>query len=317
MKTNSLNFFSGFKCIANHCKHSCCTKWQIDIDKKSLKHYINIKNKKPKGINSSFTQKLESGIDYDNASFKLEKGRCAFLDSNNLCEIYTNLGENSLCQVCADHPRYRNFFSNKIELGISLACEVIASKVINFSEKAEEIIIKKGISFRKFSKFEKEIIEFRQSIVEILQNREIDFRTKFDSISSLIKVDQNKLYNLDIKNTLFSLEILDEKWKEKVSQICDVKSSINFIQKHSVNFEQLGVYFVYKHLPNSIDHLEMCSRTAFCMLSLLIIANITEKQPKNDINTVIDIAREYSEEIEYNDENVFSLLDILEDILIK
>lgn len=317
MKTTSLDFFSGFKCIADKCKHNCCLKWQIDIDNKSLKHYYNIKNKKRSRLDKDFINRLESEIDFDNSTFKMKGDRCAFLDDDNLCLIYKNLGEKSLCQVCSDHPRYRNYFNRKIEMGISIACEVIADKVINYQEKAKEIVLKKGFSFRRTTKLEKEIIEFRKTIYDILQNRDINFSSKIDTIFSLVKIDTNKLYNLDIKDTLLSLEILDEKWKEKVDKICDIKSSIEFIENYPISFEQLGVYFIHKHLANSYDKLDIFSRTAFAIISLLIIANITKNIENSDKNTLIDVAREYSEEIEYNTENVNSLLDIIDDILIK
>ncbi len=35
-----------------------------------------------------------------------EDGRCAFLNENNLCDIYIQLGEEALCDICTEHPRF-------------------------------------------------------------------------------------------------------------------------------------------------------------------------------------------------------------------
>ncbi len=38
--------------------------------------------------------------------------RCPFLRQDHLCELICELGPECLCQVCADHPRYRNFYTD-------------------------------------------------------------------------------------------------------------------------------------------------------------------------------------------------------------
>ena len=85
MKTTSLNFYDGFKCKAGECKHSCCTLWNIDIDKKSLVRYRKMKG--------NFKKRIEQGIDFGNACFKKNGNSCAFLNKDNLCELIINKGE--------------------------------------------------------------------------------------------------------------------------------------------------------------------------------------------------------------------------------
>ena len=96
------NYYNKFKCIADKCKHSCCIGWEIDIDDTTLKKYNNLK--------SDFANRLKSNISLANAPhFKLDKSeRCPFLNEQGLCDIILNEGEDMLCQICADHPRFRN-----------------------------------------------------------------------------------------------------------------------------------------------------------------------------------------------------------------
>ena len=96
-------YYKDFKCIANKCRHSCCIGWEIDIDDETFDFYKSVKGDFGKKLKSYI--KSESGIN----SFILDKNeRCPFLNKDNLCDIYIELGENNLCQICSDHPRFRN-----------------------------------------------------------------------------------------------------------------------------------------------------------------------------------------------------------------
>ena len=137
MKTFVPNYYKDFNCIANKCKHNCCIGWEIDIDEETLFKYENYKGK--------FSKKLMQGIEHndDCAIFHLDgKGRCAFLNENNLCDIILNLGENSLCQICSDHPRFRNYYSDRIEMGLGLCCEE-AGRIILSQDNAFFLILHK------------------------------------------------------------------------------------------------------------------------------------------------------------------------------
>ena len=36
------DFYDGFRCLADACRHSCCVGWEIDVDAESLAYYKNI-----------------------------------------------------------------------------------------------------------------------------------------------------------------------------------------------------------------------------------------------------------------------------------
>ena len=98
------DFYDKFKCTASRCSDTCCVGWEIDIDKDSLDAY-----RKVAGV---FGDKLRANI--EDGHFKLlPHDRCPFLDKENLCEIYTHLGEDALC-------------GDMMERGIGLCCEEAA-----------------------------------------------------------------------------------------------------------------------------------------------------------------------------------------------
>lgn len=108
------DFYDRFKCIAGRCTDTCCVGWEIDVDENSQEAY-----RKVIGV---FGDKLRDNI--EDGHFKLQPhDRCPFLDKNNLCEIFTNLGESSLCNICREHPRFVEVYGDIMEKGIGLCCE--------------------------------------------------------------------------------------------------------------------------------------------------------------------------------------------------
>ena len=82
------DYYKEFHCIADQCEETCCAGWQIMIDKKSLKKYIHTK--------SPYRWTLLRGIDFLHGAFRQkEEKRCFFLNENNLCNLYSNLGESA------------------------------------------------------------------------------------------------------------------------------------------------------------------------------------------------------------------------------
>ena len=119
------DYYEHFKCIADKCRHSCCIGWEIDIDDYTMKIYDS--------IGGELGGKLRSNINVtsDGARFILDKNeRCPFLCENGLCELILEKGEDILCDICTDHPRFRNFYSDRIEMGLGLCCEAAAVLIL-------------------------------------------------------------------------------------------------------------------------------------------------------------------------------------------
>ena len=108
------DFYSQFKCIASKCSDTCCVGWEIDIDETSQRTY--------RKVEGPFGDRLRESI--EDGHFKLlPHDRCPFLDQSNLCEIYRNLGEGALCQICREHPRFVEVYGDIMEKGLGLCCE--------------------------------------------------------------------------------------------------------------------------------------------------------------------------------------------------
>ncbi len=124
MKVFAPDYYAGFRCAAGACRHSCCVGWEIDVDPETLERYRH--------MSSPLGEKLKRCIAPEPVPhFVLSaEERCPFLTEQNLCEIILLEGEDSLCQICADHPRFRNYWSDRIEMGLGMACEEAARLIL-------------------------------------------------------------------------------------------------------------------------------------------------------------------------------------------
>lgn len=115
------DYYDEFRCIADHCKGSCCAGWEIDIDEPARAYYASV----PGEIGDRMREKLYQGED-GGFRFRLSKeGRCPFLNSENLCDIIIALGEEALSEVCTDFPRFSLIYGNVMQRVLSISCEEV------------------------------------------------------------------------------------------------------------------------------------------------------------------------------------------------
>ena len=132
MRVFKPSYYDDFKCIAGRCKHNCCIGWEIDIDEDTMDLYMS--------EHGAFGERLKENISLegDCPHFVLGKGdRCPFLNDKNLCDVIINMGEESLCQICSDHPRFINCIEDREEMGIGMCCEEAARIIVTYKDKVE------------------------------------------------------------------------------------------------------------------------------------------------------------------------------------
>ena len=154
------DYYKDFRCIADKCEHNCCIGWEIDIDEDTLDFY--------KSHDGMLKDRFKSCIDYsDTPHFILDKNeRCPFLNDNNLCNIITHLGEEHICEICTQHPRFHNELPDRIESGLGLCCEEACRLILTKKEKTT-------LEYDEYTDTDDEIIILRDKVTDILQNREL------------------------------------------------------------------------------------------------------------------------------------------------
>ncbi|MGN0318199.1 MAG: flagellin lysine-N-methylase [Lachnospira sp.] len=130
MKIKTPYYYKDFKCIAGACTDTCCAGWDVDVDEASYKYY--------KGVKGAFGKRLKKVMVPDGeggCTFTLNNGRCPFLNDSNLCDLFTELGEDKLCETCAEFPRFINEYGNVREIGIAPSCKTAGELMFSHKER--------------------------------------------------------------------------------------------------------------------------------------------------------------------------------------
>ena len=302
MKVFAPNYYKKFSCIADKCKHSCCIGWEIDIDDETFEQYKN--------NNTEFGRKLNDNIiiNDDCACFKLtDNDRCPFLNDNNLCEIILNVGDRALCQICSDHPRFKNFYGDRVEIGLGLTCEEVARIVINESTPFEIIEIDNDNTTETIYEDEVEFFSIRNEIFKTIEC-EKSFEAIIEKLLNNFNIKASEKSIYEWVEIYLSLEMLDNTWNEMLNRL-KISDNIQFTNTdaHEKALKNLLVYFVYRHLGESVFDGNFNGRLLFAIVSCYMILAIC-----NIGYSVEDVARMYSSEIEYYDENLDKLIDFLQ-----
>ena len=120
-------YYDNFTCIADRCPDTCCAGWQIVIDDISLENYGK--------ISGTFGERLQKSIDWEEGIFRQNQRRCAFLNQENLCDLYRELGADSLCDTCRMYPRHVEEYEDLREFSLSLSCPVAAEMILGCKEQ--------------------------------------------------------------------------------------------------------------------------------------------------------------------------------------
>ncbi len=116
------DYYDDFCCTADQCPDTCCAGWQIMIDDESLERYADVQG--------DFGKRLRDSIDWQEGAFYQDHRRCAFLNEQNLCDLYTALGSEALCDTCRKYPRHVEEYEGLREWSLSLSCPVAAEMIL-------------------------------------------------------------------------------------------------------------------------------------------------------------------------------------------
>lgn len=307
MKIYAPDYYADFSCIAGKCRHSCCIGWEIDIDDKTFEYY--------KSISGEFKTRLDCGISIDGDVphfVLLADERCPFLNENNLCDIILNLGEDKLCQICSDHPRYRNFFSDRTEIGLGLCCEAAGRLILLRKQKTHLVAIDDDGVDDLISSEEQMFFALRERLFDIAKNRLKSINDRILEILSVCNVTFPQKSAVEWADIYLNLEHLDLNWVDRLNELKQAEDIVPVDNAWDIPFEQLLVYFLYRHTADSLYDGCFRERVAFAVLGIHIIGMMFMAHGNIASDELVEIARLYSSEIEYCEENIRILLDVLD-----
>lgn len=251
------HYYEKFFCTADQCPDTCCAGWQIVIDENSLEKYSN--------VSGDFGIRLLNSINWREGIFEQYDKRCSFLNSENLCDIYKELGAEALCDTCRLYPRHIEEFENLREFSLSLSCPVAAKMILEcqepvkfLEEQDEQEECEDDFEDFDFLLFDC-LLEVREKLFSIVQNRKIPVEKRMFCVLRTAKnlqdaLDEGELFERDfisdmelylqekikefsgsfyetvqvLRKDLLRLEVLREEWK------ANLKAAENLFQKGEI-----------------------------------------------------------------------------------
>ncbi len=288
MRSITPDFYDKFNCKAGDCNHSCCKGWEIDIDEDSYTYYCS--------INSAFGEKIRANTftDEEGAHFKLTANdRCPFLQKDGLCEMILTIGEESLCDICALHPRFYEDYdlpSNSddgsfeaVELaGVGLSCEKVCELLWNTDKPLKFQSVDSEVNFT-------------------FQKKSYLPTTDFDHILNLLSLFEKT-------------EPIDEDWTSEMKDlISHVDEAVKKATAYATSYDKgrytrLLHYIAFRQLEAMEDSqklLDFATRcTDFVFLTDAYYYDVKNTTVNSRSPHTLECIRRFSEQIEYSTENV-------------
>lgn len=272
------NYYKEFSCIAGSCPDTCCAGWQIVIDNKTLKKYQHFKG--------PFHNRLHNDIDWKEHVFRQYNRRCAFLNEENLCDIYTEAGPKMLCDTCRNYPRHIEEFEGLREISLSLSCPEAARILLSQKEKVHSRMNTSDTSKDLFKKMWKTIVPE----MEVLRPGWKEF----------------------LKERLDSLYISSGE-NDYIYQ----KSEFDFYcPDWQIQEEQLLVYWIYTYFCGAVYDDEIFTKVKMAVVCTLFIHELDvgtylKNEHHFNLNDQIQICYQFSRELEHSDLNLDKFQELM------
>jgi lysine-N-methylase len=317
------DYYKEFQCSKGLCRHNCCIGWEIDIDDNTATAYASLEGP----LGDKLRRCVARGEKGCPSHFILgDKERCPFLNEENLCEIILELGDQALCNICADHPRFVNEYDDRIETGLGLCCEAAATLILQKKEPTL-LVDDKGLQIKNSCKNDP-ILTLRDRIIDILQDRQLNISQRLQKML-IASGCAYSLQNLEKSlpryvKLLKNLERLDDEWTVRLDELDKFFMSSSerelydfdlYMKNRRTEYEQLAVYFTYRYFALAPELEYVPERAGFAAFSVLLIramgAAAFKSNGKFSFSDQVELARLFSSEIEYSEENLYTVMDSL------
>ena len=297
MKLYAPKYYKNFTCIADKCRHSCCIGWEIDIDPETLEKYRAL-GEKGKNILKNVEQS-------ETACFRLCEGeRCPNLCASGLCGIILEFGEEYLCDICREHPRFYNYTARGKEIGLGMACEEACRIILSSDEYAERILIVDD--GEESDEYDFDAVEHREKIYSVLLDNSIAYAEKLEKISKAYAVPISFCADDEWRKLFSELEYLNGENRELFALYSSSPSRKKELEKP---LERALAYFIYRHCSEAWDFDGFRVSLGFCLLCERLLESVTASG-----GSIEELARIVSEEIEYSEENTDRLKEKIKEL---
>lgn len=330
-----LSCFLGFQCIAGDCRDSCCEGWEIDVDEESFQRF--------QSVGGDFGEVLRSSIVTDEDGthhYRLDGERCPFLRPDGLCQQILTLGEDALCEICTEHPRFHAPFGEIEETGFGIACEEAARML--FASPEPLTLVQDGNDEEPEDESYSFLMACRNQLFSIAQDRTLTIYERLGTILTFADdaqdcLDMGLLSAPELSESfeeitpgmggswldwLTTLEPIDGQWTEALEDALAAAQYPEMMEDFSEEmedsawkYENLLVYLLFRYILKAYDDNDLlywCRAAVFGVLTVetLAFGRWLRNHGALSHQDFEDIARIFSKEIEY-DPDIIEGLDVV------
>lgn len=284
------DFYGEFQCIADKCAHSCCLGWEIDIDGETAALYDGL----PGELGEELRQKM---CREPEPHFCLTaEDRCPFLNEKGLCRLILSFGEDVLCDICREHPRFYNDFPERQEAGLGLCCEEATRLLLTGDGPLELVCDRDETGETK----EPELIALRGKLFAILSDFSLPMEERIRRCCRGMDMEPIPFDAACWRDVFLDLERMDEEWTAALLAVGPNELPLPDDAKHT----RLLQYMLYRHFASAEDEAQAGLILQFCVLSLRLLWAM--EQSGGELR---ELVRLWSAEIEYSDENIGKIVE--------
>lgn len=341
MEMTAPSYYQKFRCLADACRDNCCrTGWEIEVDEATMDYYRTLPQPQRETVLAGI------GRDEEGAFCILPReGQCPFLDERGLCSLVLTLGEEHIGDICALHPRYREWFPGRMEIGVGLCCEEAARLILSNPAPAE---FETYLTDEDPDDEEEEdaplslpLLELRDRLFALAQDRRLPLRRRMANALRLAKsaqeeINRGRIPAADI--ALSPLEPAPEDWRTALAALLETHREMEYLEQdwmdsvtdleahlteldwpgfgaelgeRSYEYEHLCVYLLFRYALKAVydgDLLGKVWQTVTMVLTMAALgARQWQKTGQFTLADQIEVTRQYSKEVEYSDDNMEAL----------
>lgn len=341
MKLTKPCFYDDFRCIADRCTDNCCIGWEIDIDEAAMERFSHAQG--------AFGERLRGAIIHGECpTFANTAGeRCALLRQDGLCELVLNMGEDSLCDICALHPRFFEWLNDEKEAGLGLCCEEVCRLLFAQREPLTFVTcdIEEAAEDTCDEALRGLLLSARGQLFEILQRREKPLYARLSTMCCYVRELQDNLDNgvlalpeedfaecspekrrgtlAAFLKMLSECEPINAEWTERITELCRRSGEIAralpaFLAAHTATeylYEHIAVYTLYRWFMKGAFDGEIVSKAGFSCAAVLAVAAMDcltwlERGELSEWDRIVNV-KLFSKQTEYSDEVMDAVFDAL------
>ena len=298
------DYFFDFRCKGKSCTDNCCIGWEIDIDEETFQYYQDLKGTLGRDLRENILS--SHGVH----AFILQNDRCPFLDGDFLCRVQKELGEEGLCEICREHPRFYQSYCDVEEAGLAFACEGVAEMLL--SKQKPTVFCETGT--RHLPPETEQAFLRRKGWISTLQDRTRPLSQRvFDAFGPASKDGGDG--NARALALLLSLNHMDSHFepfllegKERFEKALPLKGLYQQALLQN-EYEEIAVSFLYRYGMTE-NALRLPEFSAFLALFSVVCISLLHRfsQTEDLLCRVRDVVW-FSKEVEYDEDNVTFLYE--------